>query len=133
MLNTQTIFRDSAIVMALFVVGAAIYGGWQGLQTPALAVLSGGLLGLGNLFLIAQVVKRMTAIAAAPEGSETPAAGPMIAGLLVKTLLSAVLLFGLFQLLNGIWIMGGLASVVAALSLRSVTSLFVVPDPAQEA
>lgn len=130
MLNTQTILRDSAIVLTLMMVGAGIYGGWDGLQTPALAVLGGGLLGAGNLFLIGRVVARLTAAATSEDG---PSAGPVMAGLLVKTLLSAVLLFGLFQFLNGIWIMVGLAAIVLALSVRSIAQLFAAPDTAQEA
>lgn len=130
MLNTQTILRDSAIVLALMVVGAGIYGGLDGLQTPALAVFGGGLLGAGNLFLIGRVVARLTAAATDEDG---PSVGPIMASLLVKTLLSAVLLFGMFQFLNGIWIMVGLSAIVLALSVRSIAQLFAAPETAQEA
>lgn len=130
MLTTQTILRDSAVVLALMVVGAGVYGGWDGLQTPALAVLGGGLLGAGNLFLIGRVVAKLTAAATNDDG---PAAGPIMAGLLAKTLISAGLLFGMFQFLNGIWIMVGLGAIVAALSLRSIAQLFAAPETAQEA
>jgi hypothetical protein len=130
MLNTQTILRDSAIVLGLMLVGAGIYGGWDGLQTPALAVLSGGLLGGVNLFLIARVVARLTA-AATSESS--PSAGPVLAGLLAKTVITAALLFAMFQFLNGIWIMVGLGAIVLSLSVRSIAQLFAAPDTAQEA
>lgn len=130
MLNTQSILRDSAIVLALMVVGAGVYGGWNGLQTPALAVLGGGLLGAGNLFLIGRVVARLAAAATSEDG---PSAGPVMAGLLAKTLISAALLFGMFQFLDGIWVMVGLGAIVVALSFRSIAGLFAAPDTAQEA
>lgn len=130
MLNTQTILRDSAIVLALMLVCAGIYGGWDGLQTPALAVLGGGLLGGVNLFLIARVVARL---AAAATSENSPSAGPILAGLLAKTVITAALLFAMFQFLNGIWIMVGLGAVVLSLSVRSIAQLFAAPDTAQEA
>ena len=130
MLNTQTILRDSALMLGLMLVGAGIYGGWDGLQTPALAVLSGGLLGGVNLFLIARVVARLTA-AATSESS--PSAGPVLAGLLAKTVITAALLFAMFQFLTGIWIMVGLGAIVLSLSVRSIAQLFAAPDTAQEA
>ena len=69
----------------------------------------------------------------AATNDDGPAAGPIMAGLLAKTLISAGLLFGMFQFLNGIWIMVGLGAIVAALSLRSIAQLFAAPETAQEA
>ncbi len=119
MLTPRTMLKDSAIALFVLAAGAGLYGGWIWLGSA----LAGGLLAMGNLWLISQVVAR----GFAKHELTGKGAAVFAVGLVFKTVVGLALVLLLLNYLPAIPVMVGVLSVVSAIGVRNVVDLASLP------
>ncbi len=119
MLTLRTMLKDSALALLVLATGAGLYGGWSW----AGSALTGGLLAMGNLWLISQVVAR----GFSQHDVSGKGAAFFAVGLVLKTVVGLGLLFLLLNFLPAIPVMVGVLSVVSAIGVRNIVDLASLP------
>ena len=119
MLTPRTMLKDSALALLVLAAGAGLFGGWTWLGAAVL----GGLLAMGNLWLISQVVAR----GFAQHEATGKGAAAFAVGLLLKTVVGLGLLLALLKFLPAVPVMVGVVSVVSAIGIRNIVDLLSMP------
>lgn len=126
--TSKTMLRDSAIALAVMVLGALALWGLDGVSTPALGVLAGGLIGLANLAMLGRLVENLTLAMATEQSS-----GGAALGLMFKSVVGLALFFFALQTFGVLPVLAGAMCTVLAITLRGVLNLFAPRASAQEA
>lgn len=125
MLNPRLMLKDSLVAMGVLALGSGLFGGWMwGLATAA-----GGAVVLASLWFTATVTAK-----GLERHLEGQGGGGLIAiGMLAKAVFGVAAIIGLLQVLPGLPVMLGILSVVSAIAVRNMVSMFFTPNGAQEA
>jgi len=124
-MSSQTLIRDSAILLLLTAAGAFILKGAAWAIPFALA----GVVAIANLYLITLLTRKLIV---PPEQQESAGGGRMALGMLIKFAGTAIALVALVSNFEVAPVLFGFGVVVIAITVRGVLGLFL-PAPAQEA